>query len=179
MHKEDLDTKIGDKFLVENTLLTQKVKPQKEKKTQTVSSPTPKKLKKKVHFSNTKEPEKDLDKEKEKEKILQQKNNQIKQKLPQTQIQKKLEKTEENESPVLNQLEQKISSEEGQNSPSNSKENLKEIKEKRNWKSWSPQEKILFYEVIASGGNYGSLQKLFKTMNDVRIILINFLKNNL
>ena len=31
MHKEDLDTKIGDKFLVENTLLTQKVKPQKEK----------------------------------------------------------------------------------------------------------------------------------------------------
>jgi phage tail sheath gpL-like len=76
-------------------------------------------------------------------------------------------------------MEQKISSEEGQNSPSNSKENLKEIKEKRNWKSWSPQEKILFYEIIASGGNYGSLQKLFKTMNDVRIILINFLKNNL
>ena len=177
MQKEDSDTKIGDKFLVENTQLTQKVKPQKEKKSQKVSSPTPKKIKKKVHFSNSKDVEKDTDKEKEKEKekILQQKNNQIKQKLPQTQIQKKLEKTEENESPVLNQLEQKISSEEGQNSPSNSKENLKEIKEKRNWKSWSPQEKILFYEIIASGGNYGSLQKLFKTMNDVRIILFNII----
>jgi len=179
MHKEDLDTKIGDKFLVENTQLTQKVKPQKDKKNQKVSSPTPKKIKKKVHFSNTKDVEKDTDKEKEKEKILPQKNNQIKLKIPQTQIQKKLDKTEDNESPVLNQMEQKISSEEGQNSPSNSKENLKEIKEKRNWKSWSPQEKILFYEIIASGGNYGSLQKLFKTMNDVRIILINFLKNNL
>ena len=168
MHKEDLDTKIGDKFLVENTLLTQKVKPQKEKKIQKVSSPTPKKLKKKVHFSNTKEPEKDLDKEKDKEKILQQKNNQIRPKIPQTQIPKKSEKTDENESPVLNKIEQKISSEEGQNSPTNSKENLKEIKEKRNWKSWSPQEKILFYEIIANGGNYSSLQKLFKTMNDVR-----------
>ena len=168
MHKEDLDTKIGDKFLVENTLLTQKVKPQKEKKTQKVSSPTPKKLKKKVHFSNTKESEKDLDKEKDKEKILQQKNNQIRPKIPQTQIPKKSEKADENESPVLNQIEQKVSSEEGQNSPTNSKENLKEIKEKRNWKSWSPQEKILFYEIIANGGNYSSLQKLFKTMNDVR-----------
>ena len=40
-------------------------------------------------------------------------------------------------------------------------------KEKRNWKSWSPQEKILFYEIIANGGNYSSLQKLFKTMNNV------------
>ena len=108
MHKEDLDTKIGDKFLVENTLLTQKVKPQKEKKTQKVSSPTPKKLKKKVHFSNTKEPEKDLDKEKDKEKILQQKNNQIRPKIPQTQIPKKSEKTDENESPVLNQKKAKI-----------------------------------------------------------------------
>ena len=87
--KEDSDTKIGDKFLVENTQLTQKVKPQKEKKSQKVSSPTPKKIKKKVHFSNSKDVEKDTDKEKEKEKekILQQKNNQIKQKLPQTQIQ--------------------------------------------------------------------------------------------
>ena len=180
MHKEDFDTKIPDKFYVENSPLNQKAKPQKEKKPPKVSSPTPKKIKKKVHFSNSKDVEKDTDKEKEKEKekILQQKNNQIKQKLPQTQIQKKLEKTEENESPVLNQLEQKISSEEGQNSPSNSKENLKEIKEKRNWKSWSPQEKILFYEIIASGGNYGSLQKLFKTMNDVRIILFNIIFKN-
>ena len=54
MHKEDLDTKIGDKFLVENTLLTQKVKPQKEKKIQKVSSPTPKKLKKKFIFRTQK-----------------------------------------------------------------------------------------------------------------------------
>ena len=40
-------------------------------------------------------------------------------------------------------------------------------KKKKEWKSWSPQEKILFYEIIANGGNYGSLQKLFKTVNDV------------
>ena len=25
----------------------------------------------------------------------------------------------------------------------------------------------MFYELIANGGNYSSLQKLFKTMNDV------------
>ena len=175
MHKENLDTtKIPDKFLVENSLLTQRVKPQKEKKTPKVSSPTPKKIKKKVHFSNSKETEKDL--EKEKEKILPPKVAQLKQKNPQSQIPKKSEKVEDSDSPVINQQEQKVSSEEGQNSPSNSKENLKEIKEKRNWKSWSPQEKILFYEIIANGGNYSSLQKLFKTMNDVRIFLIIFNK---
>ena len=178
MHKEDFDTKIPDKFYVENSPLNQKAKPQKEKKPPKVSSPTPKKIKKKVHFSNIKEPEKDLDKdkdkEKDKEKITSPKNTQIKQKVPQTQIIKKSEKVEEGSSQNLNQPEQKISSEEGQNSPSNSKENLKEIKEKRNWKSWSPQEKILFYEIIANGGNYSSLQKLFKTMNDVSIFF-NFL----
>ena len=167
MHKEDSDTKIGDKFLVENTQLTQKVKPQKEKKNQKVSSPTPKKIKKKVHFSNTKE----VEKEEDKEKIIPPKNSQIKQKNnPQSPIPKKSEKTELGASPLL--PEQKVPSEESQVSPTNSKEkekeNLKEIKEKRNWKSWSPQEKILFYEIIANGGNYSSLQKLFKTMNDVR-----------
>ena len=53
MHKENSDTtKTPDKFLVENSLLTQKAKPQKEKKTPKVLSPTPKKTKKKVHFSN-------------------------------------------------------------------------------------------------------------------------------
>ncbi len=41
-------------------------------------------------------------------------------------------------------------------------------KKKKDWKSWSSQEKELFYEAIANGGNYTSLQKLFKTMNDVR-----------
>ena len=163
MHKEDSEPKSPDKFIVENSLLTQKFKPPKDKKPPKVSSPTPKKLKKKVHFSNTKEVEKDEEKEKE----IPQKNSQIKSKInPQSPIPKKPEKPENNASPEL--VEQKISSEE---SPINSKEkeNLKEIKEKRNWKSWSPQEKILFYEIIANGGNYSSLQKLFKTMNDVRI----------
>jgi hypothetical protein len=40
-------------------------------------------------------------------------------------------------------------------------------KKKKDWKSWSPQEKELFYEAIANGGNYSSLQKLFKNMNNV------------
>ena len=40
-------------------------------------------------------------------------------------------------------------------------------KKKKNWKNWSSQEKELFYEAIANGGNYSSLQKLFKNMNDV------------
>lgn len=40
-------------------------------------------------------------------------------------------------------------------------------KRKKDWRSWSSQEKIHFYEIIANGGNYSSLQKLFKTMNDV------------
>ena len=175
MHKEDLEHKVSDKFIVENSLFSQKAKPPKEKKPPKVSSPTPKKIKKKVHFSNSKEVEKD----EEKEKIIPTKNSQIKQKInAQSLIPKKSEKTEEGASPVL--LEQKVASEESQVSPTNSKEkekeNLKEIKEKRNWKSWSPQEKILFYEIIANGGNYSSLQKLFKTMNDVRI-LFNFLFN--
>ena len=175
MHKEDSEPKTPDKFIVENSLLNPKAKPPKDKKPPKVSSPTPKKIKKKVHFSNTKE----VEKEEDKEKIIPPKNSQIKQKNnPQSPIPKKSEKTEEGASPVL--LEQKVASEESQVSPTNSKEkekeNLKEIKEKRNWKSWSPQEKILFYEIIANGGNYSSLQKLFKTMNDVRI-LFNFLFN--
>ena len=108
----------------------------------------------------------------EKEKIISPKTSQISKKNQiQSPTPKKNEKEEVAPSPLINQVEQKVSSEEGQISPSNSKENLKEIKEKRNWKSWSPQEKILFYEIIANGGNYSSLQKLFKTMNDVRIFL--------
>ena len=171
MNKEDPEPKPSDKFIVENSLLTQKTKPQKEKKLQKVTSPTPKKKKKKVHFSNSKEAEKD----EEKEKIISPKTSQISKKNQiQSPTPKKNEKEEVAPSPLINPVEQKVSSEEGQISPSNSKENLKEIKEKRNWKSWSPQEKILFYEIIANGGNYSSLQKLFKTMNDVRIFFILF-----
>ena len=175
MHKEDSEPKTPDKFIVENSLLNPKAKPPKDKKPPKVSSPTPKKIKKKVHFSNTKE----VEKEEDKEKIIPPKNSEIKQKNnPQSPIPKKSEKTELGASPLL--PEQKVPSEESQVSPANSKEkekeNLKEIKEKRNWKSWSPQEKILFYEIIANGGNYSSLQKLFKTMNDVRIFF-NFLLN--
>lgn len=44
-------------------------------------------------------------------------------------------------------------------------------KRKKDWRSWSSEEKILFYEIIANGGNYTSLQKLFKTINDVRIFI--------
>ena len=69
-----------------------------------------------------------------------------------------------------NNSEQKSNIDEAQNTSSNAKEN----KEKRNWKSWSPQEKLLFYEIIANGGNYSSLQKLFKTMNDVSVYIIIF-----
>jgi hypothetical protein len=47
-------------------------------------------------------------------------------------------------------------------------------KKKKDWKSWSLQEKELFYEAIANGGNYSSLQKLFKNMNDV-IKFYNFI----
>ena len=51
----------------------------------------------------------------------------------------------------------------------------KQPQRKKEWKSWSSQEKLMFYELIANGGNYSSLQKLFKTMNDVRIknIILN------
>ena len=50
MHKEDSEPKSPDKFIVENSLLTQKFKPPKDKKPPKVSSPTPKKLKKKFIF---------------------------------------------------------------------------------------------------------------------------------
>lgn len=45
-------------------------------------------------------------------------------------------------------------------------------KKKKEWISWSTQEKELFYEAIANGGNYSSLQKLFKNMNDVKNYLL-------
>jgi hypothetical protein len=40
-------------------------------------------------------------------------------------------------------------------------------KKKKDWNSWTLNEKLLFYQAIASGGNYTSLQKLFQNMNDV------------
>ena len=45
----------------------------------------------------------------------------------------------------------------------NNEENMS--KKKKDWKSWSSTEKEVFYEA-----NYCSLQKLFKNMNDVRIL---------
>ena len=163
MNKEDSEQKNPDIFIIENNPLTQKSKNLKEKKTTKITSPTPKKLKKKVNFSNSKEIGKDKEKEKEKNFLLKS--------TKKNKIQSPLLKSEKNEELNINQKQR----EEGQISPTNSKEkenNIKENKEKRNWKSWSPQEKILFYEIIANGGNYTSLQKLFKTMNDVSKIFL-------
>ena len=92
-------------------------------------------------------------------------SNIIKSKVPPLVEEKKNDKIEKTNIIQPNNAEQKNNIDEAQNTSSN----LKENKEKRNWKSWSPQEKILFYEIIANGGNYSSLQKLFKTMNDVSI----------
>ena len=139
------------KFNIINT----KVKPPKEKKVSQKNSSSPKKPKKKIHFSNTKEKDKDTG----------QKNNIIKLIVPPLCEEKKNDKIEETTNPQVDNSEQKNNIDEPQNTLSN----LKENKEKRNWKSWSPQEKILFYEIIANGGNYSSLQKLFKKMNDVSI----------
>jgi hypothetical protein len=46
-------------------------------------------------------------------------------------------------------------------------DNDESTKKKKDWISWSLNEKLLFYEAIANGANYSSLQKLFKNMNDV------------
>lgn len=50
---------------------------------------------------------------------------------------------------------------------------ISNAKKKKEWKSWSLSEKELFYEAIANGANYTSLQKLFKNMNDVRYDIIS------
>ena len=156
MHKEESDSKINEKNNTEKNILNSKTKLTKEKKISQKNSVTPKKAKKKVQFFNTKEKEKDTN----------QKSNIIKAKVPPLVEEKKndkIEKTQENNTEHKNNIEE----------VQNTSPNLKENKEKRNWKSWSPQEKILFYEIIANGGNYSSLQKLFKTMNDVSISLKN------
>jgi hypothetical protein len=154
MHKEESDNKMNEKNSPENTNMNQKVKLTKEKKISQKSSVTPKKAKKKVQIYTAKEKEKDTS----------QKSNIIKSKGPPL-VEEKNEKMEKTNIIPVNNREQKINVEEAQNASPNIKEN----KEKRNWKSWSPQEKFLFYEIIANGGNYSSLQKLFKTMNDVSI----------
>ena len=155
MHKEESDNKINEKNQFENSIINTKVKIPKEKKSSQKSTTTPKKAKKKVQFSNTKEKDKDTTS----------KNNIINSKVQPLVEEKKNEKIEKANILQVNNREQKNNIEEVQNTSSNTKEN----KEKRNWKSWSPQEKILFYEIIANGENYSSLQKLFKTMNDVSI----------
>ena len=155
MHKEESDNKINEKNSSENNIINTKVKPPKEKKVSQKNSSSPKKPKKKIHFSNTKEKDKDTGP----------KNNIIKLIVPPLCEEKKKDKFEETTIPQVDNAEQKNNIDEPQNTLSN----LKENKEKRNWKSWSPQEKILFYEIIANGGNYSSLQKLFKKMNDVSI----------
>jgi hypothetical protein len=155
MHKEESDNKINEKNSSENNIINTKVKPPKEKKVSQKNSSSPKKPKKKIHFSNTKEKDKDTGP----------KNNIIKLIVPPLCEEKKNDKIEETTNPQVDNSEQKNNIDEPQNTLSN----LKENKEKRNWKSWSPHEKILFYEIIANGGNYSSLQKLFKKMNDVSI----------
>ena len=155
MHKEESDNKINEKFSLDNNNIEQKAKPQKEKKISQKNTATPKNVKKKVHFFNSKEKDKDTS----------QKNIIIKSKVPPLSEEKKSDKIEKINIIQPNNTEQKNNSDEVQNASSN----LNENKEKRNWKSWSRQEKILFYEIIANGENYGSLQKLFKTMNDVSI----------
>ena len=155
MHKEESDNKKNEKNLSENNIINTKVKPPKEKRVSQKNSSSPKKPKKKIHFSNSKEKDKDTGP----------KNNIIKLIVPPLCEEKKNDKFEETTIPQVDNAEQKNNIDEPQNTLSN----LKENKEKRNWKSWSPQEKILFYEIIANGGNYSSLQKLFKKMNDVSI----------
>ena len=153
MQKEESDNKINEKNSPENNNMNPKPKLPKEKKITQRNSVTPKKTKKKVQFINSKEKEKDTTP----------KSNIIKSKVPPLVEEKKNEKEEKINLFSENNTEQKNNIEEDKNASPN----LKENKEKRNWKSWSPQEKILFYEIIANGGNYSSLQKLFKTMNDV------------
>lgn len=155
MHKEESDNKINEKNSSEKNIINTKVKPTKEKKISQKNSSSPKKPKKKIHFSNSKEKDKDTGP----------KNNIIKLIVPPLCEEKKNDKIEETNITQADNAEQKNNMDEPQNTLSN----LKENKEKRNWKSWSPQEKILFYEIIANGGNYSSLQKLFKKMNDVSI----------
>ncbi len=66
------------------------------------------------------------------------------------------------------QIPQNIKTEQNEENQEHKKVNEANPK-KKDWSTWSAQEKILFYEIIANGGNYSSLQKLFKTMNYVSL----------
>lgn len=85
---------------------------------------------------------------------------------------KEVEKIDKNELPQLI----KNNDEESNESITKliAKDQDKSIK-KKDWSTWSSQEKILFYEIIANGENYSSLQKLFKKMNFVNFIFYIFL----
>jgi len=73
----------------------------------------------------------------------------------------------QNNPPKLNHSEKKEASEYVDEDNNIDIDNSSFKKKKKDWKSWSSQEKELFYEAIANGGNYSSLQKLFKNMNNV------------
>ena len=80
-------------------------------------------------------------------------------------------KSKENENENEKKLKEKeniIKETENYKKEENKKLKEKQPQRKKEWKSWSSQEKLMFYELIANGGNYSSLQKLFKTMNDVK-----------
>ena len=83
-------------------------------------------------------------------------------------------KDNENEK-ILKEKENIIKETENYKKEENKKIKEKQPQRKKEWKSWSSQEKLMFYELIANGGNYSSLQKLFKTMNDVKIFFIIFI----
>jgi hypothetical protein len=153
MQKEEAEPKMNEKNTQEIASIIPKMKISKEKKNILKFSSTPKKMKKRINTPSSKE------------KDTLGKMNIIKSKVPPSEEKKKNEKNEKTNIIQITNEDQKNNNEEIQNISSNIKEN----KEKRNWKSWSPEEKILFYEIIANGGNYGSLQKLFKTINDVSI----------
>ena len=87
-------------------------------------------------------------------------------------------KSKENENENEKKLKEKeniIKETENYKKEENKKLKEKQPQRKKEWKSWSSQEKLMFYELIANGGNYSSLQKLFKTMNDVKIFFIIFI----
>lgn len=43
------------------------------------------------------------------------------------------------------------------------------IKKSKNWKQWTENEKVLFFETIANAPNCGSLQNLFKELTAVKV----------
>ena len=117
-------------------------------------------------FDKEKSEEKNESDKKEEEKEIASKEDVITQK-PENERKETTEKEKkEVEQNEQNQIPQNIKTEmiEGIKEDKKAEET---IPKKKDWSTWSTQEKILFYEIIANGGNYSSLQKLFKTMNYV------------